>query len=336
METIQDYSLKEFNSFGLDVRCKSLIILRDESELSTLLPCSPADIFLLGGGSNILLTSHLDKIVIKNEISGIELVEETGSEVVIRVGAGENWHNFVLWCVEQNYGGVENLSLIPGTVGAAPIQNIGAYGVELEEVFVSLEAYEIRTGKKRSFTKEECNYGYRNSVFKNDLKSKYFITRVMLRLSKKDHKLNVSYGAISKFLEAKGIEEPTIEDVSNAVISIRKSKLPDPKELGNSGSFFKNPEVSKSQFEKLQLKFPAIVFYNLPTGMVKVPAGWLIEQCGWKGKKVGNVGCFKNQALVIVNYGGASPREIVRLSKEIQASVFEKFSIQLETEVNFI
>lgn len=336
MNIFHNQSLKDYNSFQLDVACKTLIIVSSEKHLTEVLPVKTDEIFVLGGGSNILLTGFVDKIVLKNEIAGIKIKEEDDTHVLLEVGTGEIWHDLVLWAIENDFGGIENLALIPGTVGAAPIQNIGAYGVELEEVFIGLEAYKIDTGDKRYFTKEECQFGYRDSIYKKELKSEYFITRVLLQLTKRDHKLNTSYGAIRKSLEDKNIINPTIEDVSITVISIRKSKLPDPKIIGNCGSFFKNPEISKSMFLQLQQKFPKIIHYSLPSGDIKIPAGWLIEQCNWKGKKVGNVGCYKKQALVIVNYGGATSKEIVDLSNNIRESVFQKFEIALETEVSFI
>ena len=272
----------------------------------------------------------------KNDITGKEIIDQDDHSCLIEIGAGENWHDFVLWAIEEGLGGIENLSLIPGTVGAAPIQNIGAYGVEIKETFDSLTAYFLETGEKRIFTKEDCNFGYRDSVFKGVLKGKVIITKVRLRLTKSDHKINTSYGAISKTLEEWKIPDPDIRDVSKAVIAIRQSKLPDPAELGNSGSFFKNPEITKHHFSNLKEAFPHIVSYDMPSGLIKVPAGWLIEQCGWKGKVVGNVGCYEKQALVIVNYGGADPQEIVDLSKEIQKSVEGKFGISLEQEVTLI
>ena len=275
----------------------------------------------------------MDGLLLKNEIKGKEIIRRFKKSVYVKVGGGENWHAFVLWCIGQGLGGIENLSLIPGTVGASPIQNIGAYGVELQDVFHQLEAIELATGKTKIFKKKDCHFGYRNSVFKQRIKGKYCITYVWFKLST-EHQINLAYGAIRDTLASAKIKKPSIRDISNAVIKIRSSKLPDPAKLGNSGSFFKNPEISKRAFNTLQKQFPHIVFYDLPNGKVKVPAGWLIEQCGWKGKKVGNTGAHAKQALVLVNYGNAKGTEIFRLAQKIQKSVKEKFNIQLEMEVN--
>jgi UDP-N-acetylmuramate dehydrogenase len=298
------------------------------------LPYQPIPI--LCGGSNLLLTKDFDGLILKNEIKGIKIVEEKENEVLVKVGGGENWHQFVLWAIAQNYGGIENLSLIPGTIGAAPIQNIGAYGVELKDVFEKLEAVNLTSKRKKTFQKSDCAFGYRESVFKKALKGKYFITAVYLKLSKNKHQLNTNYGAIKAVLEKESIAQPTIKAISDAVIAIRSSKLPDPAVLGNSGSFFKNPEISLHQFKQLQQTFPNIVFYELPNEMIKVPAGWLIEQCGWKGKKVGNTGAHAQQALVLVNYGDATGAEVKRLAYQIIDSVEDKFGIRLHPEVNIM
>ena len=329
----KNHSLKKLNTFGLNVHAERFTEIHNVKELQLMLKVSYVPLHILGGGSNLLLTEDLKGIVIKNEIKGITKMAETENEVVIVVGGGENWHSFVLWALENDYGGIENLSLIPGSVGAAPIQNIGAYGVELKDVFQQLEAVELETGKIKIFTHEECKFGYRDSVFKNKLKGKYFISKVILRLSKK-HKINTSYGAIKEVLKQKNITAPTIRDVSNAVIEIRQSKLPDPDKIGNSGSFFKNPEIEKADFEKLKTKFPDIVFYELPNNKIKIPAGWLIEKAGWKGKRFGDAGCHEKQALVLVNYGNATGIEIRNLANKIQFDIFEKFGIGLMLEVN--
>ena len=288
--------------------------------------------FILGGGSNILFTKDVDALVIKNEIAGIETISEEGDWVLVQVGAGVVWHNLVLNSIGMGYGGIENLSLIPGRVGAAPMQNIGAYGVELKDVFNSLEAVDIETGELRIFRSNDCDFGYRESVFKRALRDRYIITSVTLQLQKKP-KLNISYGAIEQELEKQGVFEPTIKDVSDAVISIRRSKLPDPNELGNAGSFFKNPVVDKQKFDELKAKYSEIPGYTIGD-KVKLAAGWLIEQCGWKGKVVGNSGSHEKQALVLVNYGSASGVEISNLSKEIMSSVYNTFGVQLGREVN--
>jgi len=336
MIILKNYSLKKYNTFGLDVKAASLLKVKAVDDLKQALKLTEQPIFILGGGSNMLLTQDIKGLVIKNELEGIEIVEEKKGKVVLGIGGGENWHKLVLWTIENNYGGIENLSLIPGTVGASPIQNIGAYGVELKDIFVKLEAINLQTKRKKTFSKKACQFGYRDSIFKKTLKGQYFITKVYLRLTKNKHQLNMNYGAIKTSLAEKKIEEPTIKDISDAVIAIRSSKLPDPAELGNSGSFFKNPEIPRSQFEALQKQFPTIVFYEMPNDMVKVPAGWLIEQAGWKGKKVGNTGAHAKQALVLVNYGNATGQEVKALAYKIIESVRQKFGIQLSPEVNII
>jgi len=336
MIILKNYSLKPYNTFGLDTKAANLLKVQSVAELKQGLKLPYDSTFILGGGSNMLLTQDIDGLVIKNEIKGIEVIEETAETVILSIGGGENWHQLVLWAIANNYGGIENLSLIPGTVGASPIQNIGAYGVELKDVFVKLEAIHLATRRKKTFSKKACQFGYRESIFKKTLKGQYFITKVFLQLTKNKHQLNMNYGAIKTSLSEKEIDQPTIKDISDAVIAIRSSKLPDPAELGNSGSFFKNPEIPRSQFEALQKQFPTIVFYEMPNNMVKVPAGWLIEQAGWKGKKVGNTGAHAKQALVLVNYGNATGEEVKALAFKIIKSVKQKFGIQLSPEVNII
>ena len=333
--TIQyNYSLEAHNTFGIQACAKAFIEVTSDKALKNVLNKNNLPVFILGGGSNLLLTQDLPFLVIKNGIKGKQIIAEKEEEVFLKIGGGENWHQLVLWCLERDFGGIENLSLIPGTVGAAPIQNIGAYGVELENVFHQLEAIELATGKLEVFTKKDCQFAYRNSVFKQYLKGKYCITQVVLRLSKKNHRIHSSYGAIQQLLSAKNIAHPSIQDISQVVIAIRSSKLPDPKVWGNSGSFFKNPEIEQPQFENLQAQFPQIVFYKLPSGKVKIPAAWLIEQCGWKGKRIGNAGSHAQQALVLVNYGGATGQEIWNLAIKIKESVKNKFGIKLKPEVN--
>lgn len=290
----------------------------------------------LGGGSNVLLCNDYNGLLIRNAIKGKQIVHEDDDHVFLKVYSGENWHETVMYCVERNWGGIENLSLIPGTVGAAPMQNIGAYGVELEQVFDQLEAFNLHSFELETFNKTQCAFGYRESVFKRQLKGQYFIYSVTFKLSKKPC-IHVDYGDIQAVLNEKGLspETTSIKDVSAAVIQIRQSKLPDPKVLGNSGSFFKNPQITKEHFESLKLQFPDIKGYPQNEGM-KVPAGWLIEQCGWKGKRVGNTGSHAKQALVLVNYGGATGSEIYQLAQDIIKSVSDKFSIQLEPEVNIV
>lgn len=334
-----NYSLKQLNTFGIDVKAKTYTVCTTIEELRTILT-DPAvkkeRKLVLGGGSNILFTQDFDGVVLHNRLKFIEVARETNEHIFIKAGAGVVWHDFVLYTIERNLGGVENLSLIPGSVGASPIQNIGAYGVEVKDVFDSLEAIDVSTGSLRTFTQEECAFGYRNSIFKNELKGQYIISSVTFRLSKKPV-FNTSYGAIQATLEEMQVRELSVKAVSDAVIHIRKSKLPDPTVIGNAGSFFKNPEIPEAVFTHLQKNFPDIPCYksSLP-GMVKVPAGWLNEQCGWKGKTIGATGVHKNQALVLVNYGSATGAEIWQLAKDIQKSVLQKFGIALETEVNII
>jgi UDP-N-acetylmuramate dehydrogenase len=290
----------------------------------------------LGGGSNILFTKDYDGAILKNEIKGIELQHEDADYVYVKVGAGENWHQFVLHCINHNWAGVENLSLIPGNIGASPIQNIGAYGVELDDVFWSLEAFHLSEKKIHTFTATDCEFGYRDSVFKNRYKNEFAILSVTFQLKKKPI-YHVSYGAITEELEKMGVKDLSIKAISQAVISIRSSKLPDPQKIANAGSFFKNPEVPTSKYEGLKLEFPSIVAYPLAKGpVVKLAAGWMIEQCGWKGYRKGDAGCHAKQALVLVNYGNATGKEIYDLSEEILQSVKNKFDIVLEREVNII
>ena len=292
-------------------------------------------VLILGGGSNILFVDDYPGLVINVNITGIEVVDENEKNIMVRAGAGENWHGLVQYCVERNWGGIENLSLIPGKTGAAPIQNIGAYGVELKDVFVSLEALEIDTGILHTFKKEDCGFGYRESIFKREYKGRFVITSIVLALSKQPE-VQTSYGAIEDKLKEKGIENPTIRDISNIVIEIRNSKLPDPSDLGNAGSFFKNPVVDKGFYDKIREQYPDVPGYPVNESKIKVPAGWLIEQTGWKGRIKGNAGTYRQQALVIVNHGGATGREILKLANEIKASVVNQFGIELVPEVNII
>ena len=333
MNIEKNKSLKSYNTFGIDVNAEAFARIQSLDDLQEARALGIQPMLVLGGGSNLLLTQSLKGLLLKNDIKGIEVIRDYKKSVHIRVGGGEVWHRLVLWCIERGYGGIENLSLIPGTVGAAPIQNIGAYGVELTQVFHKLEAVHLETGTVQTFTHEQCQFGYRDSVFKRDLKGQYCICYVQLKLSKIP-RLNLSYGAIGKTLAEMGVRRPGIKTVSQAVIRIRSSKLPDPAQLGNSGSFFKNPEISQEQFEQLQRKFPNLVSYPLPEARYKIPAGWLIEQCGWKGKRVGNTGSHTKQALVLVNYGGAKGAEVWALAQEIIQSVKAKFGIQLSPEVN--
>ncbi|MDX1479510.1 MAG: UDP-N-acetylmuramate dehydrogenase, partial [Saprospiraceae bacterium] len=292
--------------------------------------------FVLGGGSNLLLTRDIDQLVLLNEIGGIEVVRESSNFVDVRIGGGVVWHDFVQWAVDRQLGGVENLALIPGKVGAAPIQNIGAYGVELTSVFRGLEAMQLETRERAIFDHAQCRFGYRDSIFKRELKGKYCITTVTLRLSRAPHMIEDSYGAIRQTLQDQGIGQPGIAQIFEAVVAIRSSKLPDPAVLGNSGSFFKNPVVPEAQWRSIKHEWPDLVYYPDREGFYKIPAGWLIDQCGWKGKRIGNVGCYEKQALVIVNYGSASGQEVLDHAMRVRASVKERFGIELTPEVNIL
>lgn len=337
MQVLHNVSLKPYNTFGLDVKAAAFCAIENLYDLKELLVHSEFEKFMIiGGGSNLLLCNDYEGLVVLNKIKGRQLEREDDQSVYLKVYSGENWHETVMHCVNNNWGGLENLSLIPGTIGAAPMQNIGAYGVELEQVFVELEAMDLESFELVRFNHTQCQFGYRESVFKRELKGRYFIYSVTLKLSRHP-KVNVQYGDIIKVLEDRGLnpQNAGIKDVSDAIIQIRQSKLPDPAVLGNSGSFFKNPSVSVSDFEKLSQQFPDIKGYNQENG-VKIPAAWLIESCGWKGKRVGNTGSHAKQALVLVNYGGAKGDEVHALAMDIIHSVKEKFGIQLEPEVNII
>jgi UDP-N-acetylmuramate dehydrogenase len=338
MQIQKNVALKHLNTFGLESRAARFVDVHSAIEVKQIITdpeWKGIRKFILGGGSNILLLQDLDALVIHSVIKGIEKTREDDAHIWLRVGGGEVWHAFVMYCVEHEYAGVENLSLIPGTVGAAPMQNIGAYGVEIKEVVESVEAVSLTTGSMETFTWEQCRFGYRESIFKNELKGQYFITGVNFRLNKRPE-FKIQYGDIQKTLENMGVTELSIKAVSDAVIHIRKSKLPDPAEIGNAGSFFKNPEISLRDYEKLQTSFPTIPGYIVNANTMKVPAGWLIEQAGWKGYRQGPIGVHDRQALVLVNYGGGTGPEIKALSEKIQTSVAHKFGINLHTEVNFV
>lgn len=331
-------SLKDLNTFGLKaVASKYVEVFSNEDVISLAKEgkLKNENTLILGGGSNILLCNNVDGLVVKNNIKYINELNQNSEHVTVKIGAGEEWHNFVITALENNWFGIENMSLIPGTVGAAPMQNIGAYGSEIKDVFNSLEAVDRITGELKIFTKEECNFGYRESVFKNSFKNRYFIVSVTLELNLHPTK-NTSYGAINTVLEENNIKNPSPKDISNAVILIRKSKLPDPAKIGNSGSFFKNPEIPKAQFQDLKLKFKDIIGYPLTNENVKVPAGWLIENAGWKGFRDGDIGVHKNQALVLVNYGSGKGKDIYDLALKVRASVLEKYGIEINPEVNII
>ncbi len=350
----ENISLKSLNTFGIDVSAKYFAQFNSVNELSELLefkkhktPNSKPKTLILGGGSNILFSKDFDGLVLKNELLGIKEIKEDEHHIYVQVGAGVNWHHFVLHCIHNGWAGVENLSLIPGNVGASPMQNIGAYGVEIKDVFYSLEAFHIKDKKLVNFSVNDCEFGYRESVFKRKFKNEFVITDVTYRLNRIPQ-FNTSYGAIEQELERMGVKELSIQAISQAVINIRSSKLPDPAVIGNAGSFFKNPEVENSKFEILKSEHPNIVGYPLPNGTVKLAAGWLIEQSGpsagpsgqgsatWKGYRKGDAGCHEKQALVLVNYGNAKGKEIYDLSEEILQSVKEKFGVGLDREVNII
>jgi UDP-N-acetylmuramate dehydrogenase len=337
MQILKDYDLTKLNTFGISAHAKFFIELNNELDLMELFLSSEFknnEKLFLGGGSNILFTKDFEGIVVLNKLKGIEILEENSEYVFIKSMGGEIWHDLVLFTVNKNYWGIENLSLIPGTVGAAPIQNIGAYGVELKDVLENVEAYEIKTGQKRVFKKEECEFGYRDSIFKNKLKGEYFISAITLKLNKLE-KLNINYKILQEYLVENKIEIKNSKDISEAIASIRRSKLPDPAIMGNAGSFFKNIFIDHKKAEEIKLKYPDVSLFE-DNDLVKISAAWLIEKCGWKGKRVGNVGMHEKQALVLVNYGGATGEEVKDFSEQIITSVFSKFRIKLEREVNLI
>jgi UDP-N-acetylmuramate dehydrogenase len=326
--------LQPYNSFHLDVNATEFLLISNTDQLQTVFEQRENEVSLiLGGGSNLLLTRDVAGLVLKIEIGGMDEVKEDESHVYVRVGAGENWHGFVQYAIQRNWGGLENLSLIPGNVGAAPIQNIGAYGVELKDIFYELEAYDRKEKKIYGFRLNDCQFGYRDSIFKSGQKGRYIILSVTFILNKHPI-LNTHYGAIREELKKMHVAAPTIKDVSDAVIQIRQSKLPDPAVIGNAGSFFKNPVVDQQLFLLLTKKYPDMPAYPHEDQFVKLAAGWLIEQCGWKGYRKGDAGVHKDQALVLVNYGSATGMEILNLSEKIQASVLKKFGVTLEREVN--
>lgn len=335
MRIEENKSLKHYNTFGIACNARYFSSVESIEELKEVLSKKPSEeLFILGGGSNMLLTADLNAFVLHVNLKGIEILKETETEVFVKAMAGENWHEFVQYCITKDFGGLENLSLIPGNVGTAPIQNIGAYGAELKDTFESCNTVEIDTLKEGKFSKAECAFQYRNSIFKNAAKGKYIITSVTFRLTKKNHKTSISYGDIQKNLAERNIEVPTIKDISEAVIAIRQSKLPDPKVLGNSGSFFKNPVVDSETFQVFRRNFPEAPFYEVSSTEFKIPAGWLIEKAGFKGQRFGDAGVHKNQALVLVNYGNATGKEIWQLAMDIQKKVKEMTGIFIEPEVN--
>ena len=338
MNIIENYPLLKLNTFAVDVKAKYFISINTVNELIELTKTKvfkDLQLLILGGGSNILFTKDFEGLVILNNIKGKEIIDQTQESIFLKIGAGENWHELVMYTVDNGWGGIENLSLIPGNSGTAPMQNIGAYGVEIKETFVELEALEISSGKIVKFNNSDCEFGYRESVFKNKMKNQYIIVNITLEL-KKNPVLNINYGDVKAILESQNINNPSIKQVSDAIISIRQSKLPDPKIIGNSGSFFKNPIVSLNQLELIKKKYPNVVNYKINENEFKIAAGWMIERAGWKGKKFNNYGVHEKQALVLVNYGLANGMEIFNLSEEIILDIKDKFGITLEREVNII
>ncbi len=336
MKIYEPYSLKSKNTFGIDVKAHAFISIESLKELLDLCIQNKPNL-LLGGGSNMLLLNDIERDVWSYDVKGIGVIKEHDDHVLVEVQSGEVWHDLVLWAVENNFGGIENLALIPGKCGAAPIQNIGAYGVELKDILHAVYAVEKSTARQLAFHKESCEFAYRDSIFKRAYKDRLVITSIVLRLSKKGyHKLNLSYGAISKTLEERGISKPSIKDVAQAVIDIRSSKLPDVTKIGNAGSFFKNPVIPIAQFENLQKDFPNIVSYPVDEKTIKLPAAWLIDKAGWKGKMHGGASCYEKQALVLINKDKATGADVYELSSKIIASVKEIYGIELEREVNLI
>ena len=332
----KNINLQHFNTFGIRAVSKFYARFSSEEQLTSLLKeAEDYPLLILGGGSNVLFLGDFDGVTLHNKIEGIELIKEDDNEVFLKVGAGVEWHHFVLYAIDNNWGGIENLSLIPGSVGASPMQNIGAYGVETKDVFVELEALEIATKEMKRFSQSDCQFGYRESIFKNSHKDKYVITSVTYRLRKKPV-VNTDYGAIKSQLLEQNITQPSIKDISDAVIAIRQSKLPDPKKIGNAGSFFKNPIVEKSKYEDVKEIYPDMPSYPIDENHVKIPAAWLIDQAGWKGKTLGEYGVHKNQALVLVNYSTAKGEDIFQLSTTIINDIYDRYTIMLEREVNII
>ena len=325
-------SLKDINTFSVEAYCEEIINITQYNQLLSL--NLPPNYKILGGGSNILITQNLHVPILLNQLKGIEAEYENKDSIQLKIASGENWHEVVLYCIEHDYGGIENLSLIPGTVGAAPVQNIGAYGVEIKDVLVSVDGIFLENNNHCTYNNEECEFGYRESIFKTKLKNSFFISSITIQLSKSNHQIQTEYGAIKSFLDSKKIYEPTIKDVSSAVIAIRQSKLPDPKILANAGSFFKNSVISQTEFENLYTKHPNIPHFLMNNAEVKIPTAWLLEKAGWKGRQIGNVACHKDQPLVIVNCNNASGTEIYNFSELIIQDIQDKFGVSLVREVN--
>ncbi len=338
MEIAKDFSLKKFNTFAVDASTRAFVNAGDEDEMFEILSADGLKLypkFILGGGSNVLFTRDYEGLIIKNSIPGIEIVKQDESSAIVEAGAGVKWNDLVNYCVDRNLGGIENLALIPGTAGAAPIQNIGAYGEELSETFYSLRGFYIDTVIPGVFYKNDCMFGYRDSIFKNELKNRFVVTKVQLMLNK-NPELKTGYGNVRDELEKTGQNKFTIRNIRDVIVKIRKEKLPDPEVIGNAGSFFKNPEIKPEHYNLLKENFPDIKAYPLANGNIKLPAAWLIDKAGWKGHRKGNTGTHQRQALVIVNHGNASGEEILHLAKDIKRTVYEKFGVVLEEEVNII
>ncbi len=334
LNILHDYPLLSLNTFGIQAEAKTCVFIEDIPQLQEAIKqFSGNSKLILGGGSNVVLTQNIEAILMINRIKGLQIIHEDSEFVLLECGGGEIWHDTVMYTIANGWGGLENLSLIPGTVGAAPIQNIGAYGAELKDCFVQLSAVDLQSGAIRTFSQSECKFGYRESIFKHEVKGKYIITSVQFKLAK-NPTIKTQYGDIQQTLLDWGITNPGVADVSKAVIHIRQSKLPNPAEIGNCGSFFKNPVIDVEHFNRLKLEFPTIKSFDAGPGKVKVPAGWLIETAGWKGFREGNYGVHEKQALVLVNYGFATGMEIIQLAKRIQADILQKFQIHLEMEVN--
>ena len=337
MKIFSNYDLTKLNTFGVEASAKSFVEISDEKDILELFSTKEFkdnEKLFLGGGSNILFTKDFDGIVILNKLKGIEIMKEEENDVYVRSMGGEYWHDLVLFAVDKGHWGIENMALIPGTVGASPVQNIGAYGVELKDILFNVEAYAIENGEKKTFSKEECRLGYRDSIFKNELKGKYFISALTLKLNKKEN-FNINYKALEEYFKKNNLQAKNLKDVSDAVVNIRQSKLPDPKDLGSAGSFFKNVYVDDKKINELKEKYIDMPSFK-EGDLNKIPAGWLVEVCGWKGKRVGNVGVYEKQALVLVNHGGATGQEIKNLALEIMDSVKQKFGLEITPEVNFI
>lgn len=338
MTILENYSLKKHNTFGIDVKTSYFVEIESEDELVNFLKTKPdlkKNLFVIGCGSNMLFTKDFDGTILKYSGKGIDIIQESDENISIKASAGVIWDDLVKYCVENKFYGIENLSLIPGTVGAAPVQNIGAYGVEVKDVFEFLEGYDIESCEKRIFKKDECKFGYRNSIFKNDLKAKFIVTSVVVKLGK-EKVFHLAYRALKDHFKPEELDDLTIAQVNDAVRKIRLSKLPDVDIYGNAGSFFKNPEINKKEFILLEEKYPDLVFHKISDNCYKIPAGWLIEKCGLKGKRIGNVGTYKNQALVIINYGNANGDEIQMFASKIQKDVYGKFRIEIQPEVNIL